>query len=285
MISGGMRKAGAAGGGLLISIDVEDHTAPPNRPRFEEALAPLLSMLQASGAKATFFVVGELAHEWRGQLRQLVAAGHEVGLHGNTHRFIESLGERGFADDVASGVAAISEAVGLPPVGYRAPYFSLTPATPWAPGILQDAGFRYSSSVLPAWNPQACFQAAPRQPFRWDCGLIELPSPVFGLGKFSIPVLGGAYVRLVPGFVVRLAAKGCAAADGHWTYSHPYDFDTSEPFFRRPGQSWVVARLLFAHRGRMLTRVAGLMTPSAVTLGEFALSLNTDDSLPVFSPR
>jgi Domain of unknown function (DUF3473) len=115
--------------------------------------------------------------------------------------------------------------------------------------------------------------------------LLELPAPVFGLGKFSIPVLGGAYVRLVPGFVVRLAAKGRSAAAGDWTYSHPYDFDESEPFFRRPDQLRLVARLLFARRSRMLTRVSGLVNGTAITLGEYALSLCADDSLPVFSAR
>jgi peptidoglycan-N-acetylglucosamine deacetylase len=254
--------------GLLVTIDVEDHTVAPQRPRFAEALEPLLDALDAKSIKATFFV-GELAVAERAYIEQLVAAGHEVGLHGHTHRHLPVMGERGFEDDVRRGVDALGDVLGTQPVGYRAPYFSLTRKTPWAPGVLQDAGFLYSSSVLPAWNPQGGFPGAPRHPFRWPCGLIELPSPVTGVGRFSLPLLGGAYVRLVPDALVRWAARGYSAENGGWTYSHPYDFDLGEEFFRRPGQSWPVAKLLFARRRHMLSRTTRLAAADAVTLQSF----------------
>lgn len=270
---------------MLITIDVEDHTIPPATPRFAEALAPLLETLSRHSIRATFFVVGELVDTWKGQLRELADAGHEIGLHGYTHQHLGALGEQAFADEVARGVDVLGELLGTPPAGFRAPFFSMTRATPWAPGILQSAGFAYSSSVLPAWNPQAGFPGAPRSPFRWECGLLELPAPVLGLGKFALPVLGGAYVRLVPGFVVRLAARSASADSGHWSYSHPYDFDADEPFFRRPGQSWVVAKLLFARRRQMLERVARLAPPNSGTLAEFAASLALGAPAPVFVSR
>ena len=38
-------------------------------------------------------------------------------------------------------------------------------------------------------------------------GLLEFPARVFGRGRFSIPALGGAYLRLTPELVFRLALR------------------------------------------------------------------------------
>ncbi len=274
-----LRRPGAS---LIITIDVEDHTIPPAEPRYEQAIGPLLQVLDERRAKATFFVVGELVARRDRQLRELVAAGHEVGLHGFTHRHLRVLGPGGFADELRMGVDALGECLGVSPAGFRAPYYSLTEDTPWAPDLLVEAGFSYSSSVMPASNPIAGYPGAPAQPFRWRCGLLELPSPVFGMGRLSLPVLGGAYLRLMPMFIIRTALRRRSADRGDWTYAHPYDFDTSEQFFRQPDQSWIEARLLFARRKHMLRRFSRLIGAGTPTLGEFANRLHSSNQLPVF---
>jgi peptidoglycan/xylan/chitin deacetylase (PgdA/CDA1 family) len=273
-----------SGAGLIITIDVEDHTIPPAEPRFDRAIGPLLEVLDGRRVKATFFVVGELVARWDHQLRELIAAGHEVGLHGFTHRHLQVLGPGGFSDELRRGVDALGERLGVSPAGFRAPYCSLTEDTPWAPDLLAEAGFTYSSSVMPAWNPMAGYPGAPARPFRWRCGLLELPSPVFGIGRLALPVLGGAYLRLMPGFVVRRASRNRSADRGDWTYAHPYDFDTTEHFFRRPDQSWIEARLLFGRRKHMLRRFSRLISAETPTLGEFANGLHCSHQLPVFGP-
>ncbi len=268
--------------GLIITIDVEDHTIPPAKPRFDQAIGPLLEVLDRRHVKATFFVVGELVARWDCQLRELVAAGHEVGLHGFTHRHLQVLGPERFSDELRRGVDTLGEILGVSPAGFRAPYYSLTENTLWAPELLAEAGFSYSSSLMPAWNPISSYPRAPAQPFRWRCGLLELPSPVFGMGRLSLPVLGGAYLRLMPMFIIRTALRRRSADRGDWTYAHPYDFDATESFFRRPDQSWLEARLLFARRKHMLTRFSRLISAGAPTLGEFANGLHSSNQLPVF---
>ena len=241
---------------------LEDHACRARRPTvFRQALQPLLSALSTNQIRATFFVVGTLCESWKSELRDLAAAGHEVGLHGYTHRLIRELGEKGFAEDLRRGVGALGDVLGNAPAGYRAPYFGLTRATSWAPQIIQDAGFVYSSSVLPAWNPQASFAGAPRVPFRWKCGLPEFPVPVAGIGRLALPILGGAYLRLSPGLLVRLATRSLSHRKGAFVYVHPYDFDPHEPLLRRPGQSRWFTWLLFARRERMLGRVLVLGKP------------------------
>ncbi len=270
----------------ILTLDVEDHNlGDPNHPsRFREALEPLLALMAKREIKATFFVVGNLAKHWASELQELAGLGHEIGLHGYTHRHLRDVGADEFRDEVHRGARELAEIVGQAPAGFRAPYFSLTRDTPWAPAILAEAGFRYSSSVLPAWNPQAGFPSAPKTPFVWgDGGLVEFPAPVFGLRRIALPVLGGAYVRLVPSLVVRVAARRVRDQRGAWTYVHPYDLDVDEPYHKLPNQSAVVARLLFARRQLMLERIDSLCSSNAGRLIDLASDVTFVKSLPQFT--
>ena len=268
--------------GFLVTVDVEDHAIDEQHRRFDRALEPLLTALRARNLTATFFVVGGLARAWRSELLSLVEEGHEIGLHGHTHQFIDRLGEEGFAEDVARGNGTLGEILGQAPRGYRAPYFSLTRKTLWAPDVLTNAGFIYSSSVLPAWNPQAGFPGAPRSAFKWPGGLIEFPVPVTGVGQLRVPILGGAYLRLAPDFVVRAVASRLRL-EGQWTYAHPYDFDVAEVYSPMPGQPRWMSRLLHARRHLMLDRVMSLAGSQARTLGSMAEDSDFTDLLGEFS--
>jgi hypothetical protein len=110
--------------------------------------------------------------------------------------------------------------------------------------------------VLPAASPLHGWPGTPRRPFRWANGLVELPCPVIGRGRASIPPLGGVYLRYMPGPVVRAAARRLGAGDGcAWVYCHPYDFDKDEPFFVPPYAGYVTARILHARRGATFARI------------------------------
>lgn len=268
---------------MLITVDIEDHAEPGQLVRFDRALGPLLDELSSRRLRATFFVVGELAQVWRDELRELISRGHEVGLHGHSHRFLRDLGPSGARDDLERGRDRLSEVIGFAPVGYRAPYFGLTRETPWAPELIMEAGFNYSSSVLPAWNPQAGLAGAPRTPFCWRNGLVEFPAPVFGAGPLAVPLLGGMYLRVAPMPLVRLAARRAGRHLGQWTYAHPYDFDADEPFRRYGQQPWYVAKLLFARRKRMLSRILFLADPAARTLEELTADRGFVAGLQPFS--
>jgi peptidoglycan/xylan/chitin deacetylase (PgdA/CDA1 family) len=269
-------------GRCSITIDVEEPSTDGVAGRFGTALLPLLTQLEAIQAKATFFVVGSLAPSWSEELRRLASDGHEIALHGHTHRFVNRLSKYEFSEDVKRGVDALHACVGVRPVGFRAPYFSITSQTPWAADVLLEAEFLYSSSVLPAWNPQVGYPGAPRATFRWGNGLIEFPVPVFGLGPFRLPLLGGAYIRLAPLPVVRRAVANRRKTVGCWAYAHPYDFDVDEPFKRLPGQPWWVAKLLFMRRHLMLDRIVSLTDAAAPTLSQLAGNQRFRDGLATF---
>ena len=268
---------------IRITIDVENLSGSVSDASFIRPLTPLLEMLEIHRAKATFFVVGSLASVWSDQLVQISKAGHEIGLHGHTHDKLEILGPSRFRVDLNEGKEILENVIGREVVGFRAPYFSLTKKSAWAHEILFESGFKYSSSVLPAWNPQAGYPTAPRVPFIWASGLVEFPVPTFGFGRLGVPLLGGAYVRLIPNSLFNLARVIGLQRQYEWSYCHPYDFDTEAKFDRIRDSSLLFSKLLFARRNKMLGRIEKLLAGGpAKSFEEHLTSKDFVDSLPRF---
>jgi peptidoglycan-N-acetylglucosamine deacetylase len=266
---------------LTLTFDLEDDGRAV--PRYEGPTHRLLGLLEREGVTATVFVVGTLAERSPELVRAVAEAGHEVALHGYEHVALDMLGEDGFARDVSRGKAVLEDVVGTEVRGYRAPLFSLTARTPWAPDKLAELGFAYSSSVLPAPNPIRGYPGAPREPFRWRGGLVELPCPVAGAGRLALPYLGGVYLRYLPRLVVRLLVSRAEPGARPWTYLHPYDLDAGAPFAVLPHASWLVSRILHHRRGQTLDRVSELLRRfgPGPTLGALTDGL-ADRPLPAF---
>lgn len=271
--------------GFHLSIDVENLSRSVEKLEFESTIEKLLSKLNQLNIKATFFVLGQLAEKWKFKIREIQSQGHEVGLHGFSHTPIEVLGQAQFERETKFGYATISEILGEPVRGYRAPYFSLTSNTVWAPEILKDTGFTYSSSVLPAWNPQFSFPNAPHSPFIWPCGLIEFPVQSYGIGRLRIPLLGGAYVRLAPEILYRAIRNLTNTSKFVYTYCHPYDFDINEDFYRVEGGSWLFSKLLFMRRELMLGRIIEMVHPDQKTFANLARDFEFIATLKSFTPK
>ena len=126
--------------------------------------------------------------------------------------------------------------------------------------MIRDAGFEYSSSVMPARHPLYGFPECPHQPFRWPNGLIELPCPVLRVPPLALGYLGGIYLRLLPRAVVRRGVDRARAGSLLWTYCHPYDFDAEEPFFVMEPLGRLGSRLMWVNRRNMLDRIRQMHT-------------------------
>lgn len=246
-------------GRLTFTVDVEADGTGPDRAA--AMTARLLDMLAEARGRATFFVVGSFAEAQPGLVRAIAAAGHEVASHGQVHRAVGELGARGMVQDLVRSRAVLEDLAGVPVLGYRAPMFSVTASTPWAGDALAEAGFAYSSSVLPARNWLHGWPGAPRRPFLWPSGVLEVPVPVARLGPYELPVLGGMYLRYIPSWDLRRMARRLAAErpDSLWTYCHPYDLDTEAPFARRPEAGWVGSLFLWMNRGVMAGRLRSML--------------------------
>jgi polysaccharide deacetylase family protein (PEP-CTERM system associated) len=244
---------------FTFTVDVEIH------PGGACAAAPtrrLLDLLEASDSRGTFFILDDVARTDPSLVREIAGRGHEVASHGYAHRHLATETPECFRTGMAGARSRLADLAGRAPTGYRAPYFSLTPAAGWVPAVLAELGFAYSSSLLPARNPLAGWPGAPRRPFRWDGGLLELPVPLARFGPVAVPFLGGMYLRWLPGWRLKALARNWAAADGGgalWSYCHPYDLDTAERLGWRADVGRFASLMLWLNRRSTLPRLQGLL--------------------------
>ena len=119
--------------GLAVYGDVLSR-GPRTRPEvaltFDDGPHPettrrVLAILREHGVTATFFVLGEKARAHPDVVREIVQAGHGLGLHGYTHDRLYSLRSSArVAADLENARAALHDAAGIatalfrPPVGF-----------------------------------------------------------------------------------------------------------------------------------------------------------------------
>jgi peptidoglycan/xylan/chitin deacetylase (PgdA/CDA1 family) len=210
--------------------------APPERARavvLRRCLPRFAELFARHDLRATFFVVGadlEADAEGRALLRELVAAGHDLGNHTHTHPYdFVRLGRTRIGEEIDRAHAAIGDCAGTPPVGFRAPGYEITAEVL---EFLRERGYRYDSSVFPSaayyaakavvlaamrlarrpsgsilGSPRALL--APRRPYRPSArspfrpggtDLVELPIAVTPLARLQ--VIGTSLV-LAPGWLRR----------------------------------------------------------------------------------
>lgn len=244
---------------FTFTVDVESH---PGGACAAALTRRLLDLLEATGSFGTFFVLDDVVGADPALVREIARRGHEVASHGHAHRHLAAEGPAAFRAGMVAARARLADCLGQAPIGYRAPYFSLTPAASWAPAILSEIGFSYSSSLLPARNPLAGWPGAPARPFHWPGGLIELPVPLGWIGPLALPFLGGMYLRWLPAWRLRSLSRDWAARgqDGAlWSYCHPYDLDTAEGLVHRADAGRLGSLMLWLNRRSTLPWLQGLL--------------------------
>ncbi|MFT3863289.1 MAG: polysaccharide deacetylase family protein [Solirubrobacterales bacterium] len=113
------------------------------------ALPMILELLARHEVTATFFVPGRVAERHPAALEAILGAGHEVGLHGYTHRSPVDLDRAEEERELELGLEALAR-VGARPEGYRAPNWEISVLTI---ALLEAAGFRYSSNLMDDIRP------------------------------------------------------------------------------------------------------------------------------------
>lgn len=80
---------------VALTVDLE-HDCPPYLSSYrgmEEGAPRLLELLAGMRVPATLFATGDVARRYPAVMRQIVASGHELGCHGNTHRRFGGMAE------------------------------------------------------------------------------------------------------------------------------------------------------------------------------------------------
>jgi polysaccharide deacetylase family protein (PEP-CTERM system associated) len=235
-----------------LSVDVEDWFQVLNMAhvvdraawddfelRCGDSTRRLLALFDRRGAKATFFFLGWVAERLPDLVREVAAAGHEIGSHGYDHRLLDDLGEAGFRADLGKSLDILQQITGQRPRLFRACTWSVSARTPWAVDALLQSGIEIDSSVFPVRHPDYGVAKAPISPYRLTSPqgeLVEFPPLVLRLFGRNLPVGGGGYLRLFPRWLLRLGLRrqeriempGCV-------YLHPWEVDPEQPRQRLGG--------------------------------------------------
>jgi polysaccharide deacetylase family protein (PEP-CTERM system associated) len=200
--------------------------------RIETSGRTLLAVLGEADTRATFFVLGQVAERHPELVRAVYSAGHEIGTHGDSHRFVYRLTPDVFRIELEGAIKMLQDLTGRPVVGHRAPFFSVTKESLWALDVLEELGFRYDSSVFPVHNYRYGIPDAPRWPYRVNKTgqLMEFPISTWRILGTNLPIAGGAYFRIYPYAFTRMGLRSINR-DGHPAvfYLHPWELDPGHP--------------------------------------------------------
>jgi peptidoglycan/xylan/chitin deacetylase (PgdA/CDA1 family) len=133
----------------------------------QRGLPNILALLAGRRLPATFFVPAWVVEHYPMAIEQIVAAGHEIGAHGDLHERLDLLsGPEEEERILVRSLEVLRRAVGRRPVGYRSPSWEFSPATL---GLLHKHGFAYSSNMMDDYHPYLHPTPAGATP------LVELP--------------------------------------------------------------------------------------------------------------
>ncbi len=230
----------------VLSVDLEDyyHANYPGydytklKTRISHLVEPtlkLLDILEETGAKITFFVLGEVARKYPDLVRRISNAGHEIACHGNNHRLITELGKAETISGITTSISLLEDITGQKVLGYRAPNFSAhLNRTHWLFEEIYKLGIFYDSSRFPAktyYGGEPFMNNYPHiMPLKCGGKLWEVPVSSSNTPLVRFVWSGGFYWRILPLRIIvartnRLIASGRPAV----LYLHPKDIDAKNP--------------------------------------------------------
>ncbi|HEV8131173.1 MAG TPA: polysaccharide deacetylase [Acidobacteriota bacterium] len=146
-------------------------------------LGRVLALLDKYQIKASFFIPAVVAKLYPNSIKQIVAKGHEVGIHGWIHERNSLLTEEQERQLMKQAAATLEEISGTRPTGLRTPSWDYSPHTM---KLIRELGLLYDSSLMADERPyEVMFEGKPT-------GVVELPVewilddyPYFGMSRFS----------------------------------------------------------------------------------------------------
>jgi polysaccharide deacetylase family protein (PEP-CTERM system associated) len=186
----------------------------------------LLEILEESGVKATFFVLGTVAEEFPGLIEEIYSQGHEIATHSYAHRLVYRQTREEFRQDLKKSIEIIEAIIGEKIWGYRAPYFSIREDSLWALEVVKEMALKYDASIFPA--KRKLYGVSNMEKIDTN-GIIEFPVSKIDFLGYEFPFGGGGYMRLFPYMITKwtirkLNRQGKPAI----VYIHPYEIDPED---------------------------------------------------------
>ena len=201
--------------------------------RVEQSTRRILELAAAHHTRGTFFILGWVAERYPGLVREIQAAGHEIGCHSHWHQLVYELGPERFRSDLVQARDTLQSITGMAVKLFRAPSFSITQKSLWALDILIEEGFEVDSSIYPIRHDRYGIPGSPKSPhvIARPAGQIrEFPGMTCQIAGLTVPVGGGGYLRLVPWAITsRLLRQIRNAGRPLNVYLHPWEVDVEQP--------------------------------------------------------
>ena len=102
-----------------VALTFDDGPDPASTPQF-------LAALDGLGYRATFFLLGDMVEKAPSLAAEIVAAGHEVAVHGYRHKSHLERTPTAVRDDIARAFDVIVTATDVVPAWHRPPYGAIS---------------------------------------------------------------------------------------------------------------------------------------------------------------
>ena len=130
---------------VSLGIDVEPDCPPYLATQYRgvvEGLPKILDLFDTAGVRVTCFCTGDVAERYPERVRDIIARGHELASHGQTHRPFDTLDADDAREEIARS-ATVLRSFGAAVTSFRAPNLRFPDA--YLP-LLEEHGFLVDSS-------------------------------------------------------------------------------------------------------------------------------------------
>lgn len=193
----------------------------------------ILDLFADRGVKATFFTLGWVAERYPDLVKRIADDGHELASHGYEHIRVTEQTPEQFRADIRKTKQLLEDISGRAVIGYRAASYSIGAKNLWALQVLEEEGFRYSSSIYPVKHDLYGMPSAPRFMFKPDnvTQLLEIPISTLPILGRNMPCGGGGFFRLYPYWVSMKAYRHLNETERQpgIFYFHPWEIDPDQP--------------------------------------------------------
>ena len=199
----------------LLGIDFEEWFHPEliqkvlenEKKTFQvvKGIDKILELLRKQDTYATFFMVGEILEKFPDILDKILENGHEIGFHTMYHSRLDS---NNFQEKFSNELDNFAILTNNKSKGFRAPTFSLNEKSSWAIDTLEQHGYVYDSSIVPAKTNLYGTPNAPKKPYKITSNSLDFDNPKGKIIEFplmttkflgkTVPVGGGFYLRTLP---------------------------------------------------------------------------------------
>ncbi len=133
--------------GWLGSYGGEDSPLDISRGMFsgEVGTPRLVELFRRFGIRTTWFVPGHSMETFPKQVEEIVAEGHEIGIHGYSHENPIAMTAQQEEDVLERCIEVATKLTGTRPTGYVAPWWEFSPITN---ELLLKKGFKYDHSLM-----------------------------------------------------------------------------------------------------------------------------------------